>query len=323
MHGHSQILHRAPSLQTVCDRPLHKTQTSLALGGSIVRQPYHSVRLVNQAVMPVNSSELGGKHPIVHSVMCPCQCPLSSTSLATRPLFTSAIVSPLSSSSPSPPHSPTLHPSLLHRRLRLSSSVDYFPPLLLPPLLLPSSAASHPPFYLVNTECGTLVLTGHREPKRDWSRKNLQDPSKWYLLTASSILGLNLDRNFAVNIPAAASTAASSSLKSKTTRSFCEEPLIAGPGCTPRYRPIQVRRHQSSVSQVDLGDQPEEIASYRNELLGRPIRQWAIYILLYVIKPAVRRIGGVRSSPPALTSPRLRSLSLRTQSGIRKSTGIP
>lgn len=121
-------------------------------------------------------------------------------------------------------------------------------------------------------------LKGHREPKRDWSRKNLQDPSKWYLLTASSILGLNLDRNFAVNIPAAASTAASSSLKSKTTRSFCEEPLIAGPGCTPRYRPIQVRRHQSSVSQVDLGDQPEEIASYRNELLGRPIRQWAVSV---------------------------------------------
>lgn len=158
MHGHSQILHRAPSLQTVCDRPLHKTQTSLALGGSIVRQPYHSVRLVNQAVMPVNSSELGGKHPIVHSVMCPCQCPLSSTSLATRPLFTSAIVSPLSSSSPSPPHSPTLHPSLLHRRLRLSSSVDYFPPLLLPPLLLPSSAASHPPFYLVSSPPPSLFL---------------------------------------------------------------------------------------------------------------------------------------------------------------------
>ncbi|RWW22951.1 hypothetical protein GW17_00012826 [Ensete ventricosum] len=50
------------------------------------------------------------------------------------------------------------------------------------------------------------------------------------------------------------------------------------PGYTPSDRPIQVRRPQSSVSEVDLGDQPAEIASYRNELSGRPIRQWAVAI---------------------------------------------
>ncbi|RWW41940.1 hypothetical protein BHE74_00052541 [Ensete ventricosum] len=71
--------------------------------------------------------------------------------------------------------------------------------------------------------------------------------------------GLNLDCNFAVNLPAAASTAASSSLKSKTAKSLCDEPLITGPRCTPTDRPSEARKPQKLSSLVDLSGVESEL----------------------------------------------------------------
>ena len=115
-----------------------------------------------------------------------------------------------------------------------------------------------------------------KKKKGFWSGKSLQASRNWFLLTVSSILGLNLDCNFAVNLPAAASTAASSSLKSKTERSFCDEPLITGPRCTPTDRPSDARKPQKLSSLVDLSgaesEQKSSAEDQRNCLTNGPSR---------------------------------------------------